>query len=298
MQAVVEVFAEAAFADFHQRVAVGRADEADVDLFLLGAADLGKGPGLDETQQFGLQVQVHLADFIEEQGAAIGLRRCAFVVADRTGKGAFDVPEDFGLHQVFGNGGAVEHDERLLAARGHAVNGLGRDFLAGAGLAGDEGGRLRRRGRFHHAVDDLHGLGFADEALKALGRDRLGGGDHLLLDGLALERGFDGLYQPLAVEGLDQKVVGPAAHGLDRHVDRAVGGDHDHGSLQAAFLDEVEDFSAAHIGQAHVEQDQVRLVGGELIEGFLATAGVGDVERLVLEVLFVQRNQRLFVFDE
>ena len=151
---------------------------------------------------------------------------------------------------------------------------------------------------FHHAVDDLHGLGLADEALKALGRDRLGGGDHLLLDGLALERGFDGLYQPLAVEGLDQKVVGPAAHGLDRHVDRAVGGDHDHGSLQAAFLDEVEDFGAAHIGQAHVEQDQVRLVGGELIEGFLATAGVGDVERLVLEVLFVQRNQRLFVFDE
>ena len=77
-----------------------------------------------------------------------------------------------------------------------------------------------------------------------------------------------------------------------------MGGDHDHGGFQATFLDEVEDFGAVHIGQPHVEQDQVRLVGGELIEGFLATAGVGDVERLVLKVLFVQRNQRLFVFDE
>ena len=59
-----------------------------------------------------------------------------------------------------------------------------------------------------------------------------------------------------------------------------------------------EALAAVPRGQVEVEQDQVRLVGGELIEGFLATAGLGDVERLVLEVLFVQRNQRLFVFDE
>ncbi|CAI8285472.1 MAG: Uncharacterised protein [Rhodospirillaceae bacterium] len=73
MQAVVEVFTEAPLTDFHQGVTVGCTDKADVDLFMLGAADFGKGPGLDEAQQFGLQVEVHLADFIEEQGAAISL---------------------------------------------------------------------------------------------------------------------------------------------------------------------------------------------------------------------------------
>ena len=62
------------------------------------------------------------------------------------------------------------------------MNGFSRDFLTRTGLAGNEGRCFGRRSGFDHAVNNLHGFGLADKALKALGRDGLWVGDHLLLD--------------------------------------------------------------------------------------------------------------------
>jgi hypothetical protein len=52
------------------------------------------------------------------------------------------VAEDLALHQVMGNGGAVEGDEGLIPTRAALVDGLGAHLLAGAALAGDEDGGL------------------------------------------------------------------------------------------------------------------------------------------------------------
>lgn len=42
--------------------------------------------------------------------------------------------EDLALHQIVGNGGAVERDEGLIPARAALVDRLGTDLLAGAAL--------------------------------------------------------------------------------------------------------------------------------------------------------------------
>lgn len=75
VQPVVKVLAEAALLDLAQRVAVGSTQDAQVDLVQLGAADLLEGAGLDEAEQLGLKPRLHLADLVQEQGAAIGPRR-------------------------------------------------------------------------------------------------------------------------------------------------------------------------------------------------------------------------------
>src|ERR1043166_2688226 len=58
-------------------------------------------------QQFGLEPRIHFADFIEQQGAAIGF----FEFADATRYGAreraFLMAEQFGFQKIFRDGGAA-----------------------------------------------------------------------------------------------------------------------------------------------------------------------------------------------
>ena len=72
VQAVEEVLAEAAGAHLVAQVAVGRGDQAHVDVQRLGAADAVEAPFLDHAQQLGLRGERHLADLVEEQRAAVG----------------------------------------------------------------------------------------------------------------------------------------------------------------------------------------------------------------------------------
>ena len=71
VQPVVEILAKTPCLHLRQGIPVGGADEAHVHRLQLAAADPLQGAGLDEAQQLALQVQIHLADLVEEQGAAI-----------------------------------------------------------------------------------------------------------------------------------------------------------------------------------------------------------------------------------
>ncbi|MNT99069.1 hypothetical protein D3C72_2418220 [compost metagenome] len=64
------------------------------------------------TQQAGLGIGRHVADFIKEQRAAIGLLETPATQIGRAGERAFLVAEQFGLHQVFRDRRHVQGDER------------------------------------------------------------------------------------------------------------------------------------------------------------------------------------------
>ena len=51
---------------------MGGGNETDVHLFRLRRADRPHHPFLQHTQQFDLQRQGHVADFIEKQSATVG----------------------------------------------------------------------------------------------------------------------------------------------------------------------------------------------------------------------------------
>ena len=72
VEAVVEIVAELAFADGLAEVDVGGGDDADVDLNLLIAADGHEAALLEDAEDLGLGIHAHVADFVEEEGAAIG----------------------------------------------------------------------------------------------------------------------------------------------------------------------------------------------------------------------------------
>ena len=82
MKAIIEVLAEAAGPHLGHRVAIGGADEAHIHRLQLGAADPREGAGLDEAKQLRLQPRVHLADFVEEERAAVGAPGGSLAVGD------------------------------------------------------------------------------------------------------------------------------------------------------------------------------------------------------------------------
>ena len=139
VQPEVQVLAERAGGDLRLQVAIGRRHEPHVDARVrpVGADALDLA-GLEEAEQHDLHPHAHLADFVEEHGAVRRHFEQARLVAVRAGEAAAHVAEQLGLEQRVGQAGAVDRDERSDGAEAALVNQAGDDFLADAGLAGDE----------------------------------------------------------------------------------------------------------------------------------------------------------------
>ena len=113
-------------------------DQAHVGPDRLVAADALERLLLQQPQHLGLQGQRHVADLVEEQGAAVALLELADAAAVGAGEGALLVAEQLALQQVLRDGGAVERQERRLGAGAVLVDGARDQLLAGAALAGDQ----------------------------------------------------------------------------------------------------------------------------------------------------------------
>jgi len=114
--AEVEVLSEAAGGDFVFEVFVGGADEADVDLARFIGADADDLAVFEDAEELGLHGEWHVAEFVEEERAAVGVFEDALSFAIGAGEGAFGVAEEFAFEEAFALSGAVEGDEALVGA--------------------------------------------------------------------------------------------------------------------------------------------------------------------------------------
>ena len=167
---------------------------------------------LQHAQQLDLEGRRCLADFVEEDGAAVGLLEEADAVLVGAGEGAALVAEQLGFEQLVRQRAAVLDDEALVAATAAVVDGACQQFLAGARFAGDE----------HRDVVRRHTLRqFADLVQRAAGRAHQAVHGELLarlaapvLDALAQRRRTFAQFQRQALVLLLQAV------GVDRAAQR------------------------------------------------------------------------------
>jgi hypothetical protein len=203
---VEEVLAELAGGPPCGQVLVRRGDDPDVDLDRLGAADRRERALLQHPQQLDLQRRRHVADLVEEEGAAVGDLEQPGLILDRAGERAADVAEQRALEQVVVERRAVLDHERLLGARPVVVDRAGDQLLAGAALAVDEHGRLaaddllQQPGRVAHRRARADDLG---ERVLGRGRGRRRGAGPRRHPGDLGGGGGDQIAQPLEV-GLGQ----------------------------------------------------------------------------------------------
>src|SRR5438046_799971 len=98
-------------------------DDPNVGLHRFGAADPLESLFLEQSQDLGLKRQRHVADFIEEDGAAVALLELSDAAAVGAGERAFLVPEQLALQKVFRDRRTVEREERLFGSGAVLVDG-------------------------------------------------------------------------------------------------------------------------------------------------------------------------------
>ena len=102
-------------------------------------------------KQLGLDLEVDVADLVEEERAAVGLLEPPDAVAVGPGERTLDVAEQLAFEQALRQGGAVELDERPARAGARLMDRRGQKLLAGAALAPDQHGRVSDRDLAGHA---------------------------------------------------------------------------------------------------------------------------------------------------
>ena len=183
-------------------------------------------------------------------------------------------------------------------ARGQRVDGAGHQLLAGAVLAVDEHAAARGR-RDRDLLAQL--LDERGSGRRSPGRARAGLAQVAVLplepgvvEGAA--RDEQGLLER---ERLLDEVVGAELGRLDRGLDGAVAGDHDHRGLRAHALDLGQGLEAVDAGHPDVEEDEVGRLLLQPGDRLLARAHRGDSIALVLEHAPQSRLDRpLVVHDQ
>ena len=237
---------------------MGGGDDAHIDLDGRLAADAVELALGQHAQQPRLQCRRHVADFVEEQRAAVGLLEAAAAQRVGAGERALLVAEQLRLQKIRGERRGIERDEGLAGARTVAMQGARHEFLAGARFAGDQHRHAGAGQPADRAKHLLHGGRLAEK----LGDAAPGGldvdGDRRLLRGAAHE-----VHRLVDVEGLGQVLERAALIGGDRRIQIGVRGHDDDRQAGPRHLNVLEQVEAAAPGHADVGHQHIGRVGAQ-----------------------------------
>jgi len=163
-KAIEKIFAELLGGDHGAEIAMRRGDHADVDLTGLQRTEALDLLILQGAEQFALRRQGHVANFVEKEGAVVGVLKQADLILGRPGKGTFDVAEQLAFKQRFDEGRTVQRNERTLGARAEVMQGFGDQLLTGSGLPGHEDSSVVRRHALNLRIEMPHGRTVAHHA--------------------------------------------------------------------------------------------------------------------------------------
>ena len=110
----------------------------------------------------------HVADFVEEQRAAVGLLEPADALLVGAGEGALLVSEQLRFEQVLLQRGAVHLDEVARRAQRVVMDRAGDQLLAGPRFAADQHRRVALRHLLHDGEHRLQRAAGADDAVEVV----------------------------------------------------------------------------------------------------------------------------------
>ena len=121
---------------------------------------------MQHPEQLRLHLGFALADFIQEQGPAVGPLKRAWPVGLGIGKSPFHVPKEFRFQQFPRDRRTVDGDERTALAVAGCMNGPGKEFLPGAAFPNDQDGHVAQSSPLSPADGDANRLALADNPLE------------------------------------------------------------------------------------------------------------------------------------
>ena len=162
-QPIKEILAKPPFPQLVLQHAIGRRDNANVNLPELRRPDGVQFSLLENAQQLDLQRGSDVGDFVEKHRPARGLREQSRAVTVGSRKRTAGVAKQLGLDQAGVEGGNAHGHERLGGPRTVPMNCPGHQLFARAAFAGDQHGSGGARGQRDLLVDLLHGRRMPDQ---------------------------------------------------------------------------------------------------------------------------------------
>src|SRR5258707_15580215 len=95
IQPIVQILSEFAVTDHLPQVSIARRDDTNIDPRGTGAAHSLELAFLEHSKKFGLKLQRHVSNFVEEQRSTIGQRKTAHVRTNGAGESSALVSEEF-----------------------------------------------------------------------------------------------------------------------------------------------------------------------------------------------------------
>src|SRR5580704_2368341 len=246
----IEVLAEGAAAVGGFEIAVGSGDDAHVDVHFFVAADRTDFLFLENAEEFGLHFQRQLANFVEENCAAIGSLEKAVLRLRGSRKGTLFVAEEFTFHEGGNQRTTINRNEGGLRHGAAEMNGTGGKLLARAALTGNQNGSAGIFEARNHAQNVLDIGGGTDDAVEVFfGVDALSQEFVFRYQANFFGHALQQQAHFFDAKGLFDVVVGTKFHGIDGRLDGAMAGhDGDFGSGHQRF-DLAQEFDARLAGK-------------------------------------------------
>ncbi len=213
-ETVVQILPEPAPLHFLEQIPIRRADDPDVHLDVLVAADPLEFLLFDDPKQLGLEGGRRLGDLVEQQGAPGGHFKSALPLHVRAGERAFFMAEQFALQQAVAQGGAVDADERPERPAASMVNQQRDQFLARSAFAADQH-RDRSGGDLFGQSDGLEhpGARAHDLVEAAIPLPSRRCGRHLAIR----QQGVEDVFHDSTVQRLYEEIAASRVDGANRH---------------------------------------------------------------------------------
>src|SRR5258708_29401033 len=231
VQPVKEILAEGTARDFLFEI-LGRGwQDANIDTQRLAGADRLEALLFQHAQNLRLRAQTHVADFVEEERAAVGFLEFADLIFGGAREAALHVPKKFGFDQLLWDGRTVHLDKQAFAAQAGGVQGARHEFLARAALAINQHAAVSRRGDRNLLPQRFHRHAFADDliAIAQLRAQKL----ILFLQAPLLNGVADEHDDFFERKRLLDEIEGPELCGAHGGFDGGVGGEHCNGGTAA-----------------------------------------------------------------
>ena len=217
----------------------------------------------------------------------------------RAGERALLVAEQLGFEQRFGDGGAVDGDERAVVARAERVKRAREQLLAGAALPFEQHRRVGGGGAVQRDRHLLELRVVADDLRRAAALGQLFPQDQVFRGQPALrERALDHQQEMVGIDRLRQEVEGAFLHRGDGVLDAAERGHDDDRQLGIEVFRRAQHAEAVPLRQAEIRQHHGGVAREQGGFRFALIARFDDGVPLRFERMAQHRPQRVLVFDD
>ena len=296
MRRKYEILAETSTSDFRLQILVGGREYTRIDLDPRRPANRLHRLFLQNAQHFGLRLQAHVANLVEEDRAAVGDLELAAPIGDGAGERPAHVAEQLAFDQLFGDCGAVDFNEGRAPAAAQRVDRPRDQLFAGAVFAVNQHAAVGRGGHGDLLAELPHGIALANHRLVSIDLRAQGavlGLERALPQGVSHHE-----HRPIVLERLLEKVERAqldAAHG---RLDVAVTRDQHDLGIDLTLAKPGQRHQAVHAGQPHIEHDQVDRAAGQTFEALFPARHRFDDVALVAQVVAERLSNAWLVVDD